>query len=461
MTDTYPAITHEDERGWLTGARMDRLPVSRLAVRARLLIGAVTFFDGFDQLLIAYALPALRTQYRLDTAATTVIITVGSVGMLLGAVVTGRLADRFGRVKVVTWCLVLYSLTSLLAAFAPGIGWLQAARFLQGIGIGGEVLVAASYISEIIGARRRGRFVLIYELAFVGGLAVAALGSAWVVPQFGWRALFAAGALPVLIAIGLRRVPESPRWLAARGRFDEADAVVSQFEAAAREQFGTLPAVAEPRPEPVASTGGANARGLLRGQYLCRTVVVSVLWFVAFLVSYALSSWLPTIYATVYHLPVGTSLVYSTVTTVAGLAGCVVLALTVDRFGRRPGLAVGLLGAAMVLGVAAVAEPDTALGVMLFVSTAAIFVYAVNLVLNLYGPELYPTRSRAAGASIGGLFARLGVIAGPIVTATLVGTNGGIAPVFGVLAVVSAVGCLTVALFGTETARRSLEDLSP
>ncbi|RJQ74434.1 MFS transporter [Pseudonocardiaceae bacterium YIM PH 21723] len=431
------------------GARIDRLPVSRLAVRFRLLIGAVTFFDGFDQLLIAYALPALRAQYRLDTAAITLTITAGSVGMLIGALVTGRLADRHGRVRVITWCLLLYAVSSLLAAFAPGIGWLQLARFVQGIGIGGEVLVAATYISEIIGAPVRGRFVLVYELAFVAGLAAAAVVSTFVVPALGWRALFAVGALPVLLALSLRTVPESPRWLAARGRFREAETVMDRFETAAREQFGRLPSI--PR----------SAAPEAPGRYLGRTVVVSVLWFVAFLVNYGLTSWLPTIYSGVYHLDVHTALVYSMITTVAGLAGCVVIALTVDRIGRRTGLAVGMLGSAVILGAAWLAAPADARGVMLFVSASAVFVFAVNLALNLYGPELYPTRVRASGASIGGVFARLGVIVGPIITGLVVGVTGGVASVFGVLAVASAVAGLTVAVFGIETARRPLEALSP
>nr|WP_042185123.1 MFS transporter [Kibdelosporangium sp. MJ126-NF4]CEL16537.1 Transporter, MFS superfamily [Kibdelosporangium sp. MJ126-NF4]CTQ90490.1 Transporter, MFS superfamily [Kibdelosporangium sp. MJ126-NF4] len=452
-------MTTVDSRGALVAARIDRLPASRLAVRARLVIGAVTFFDGFDQLLIAYALPALRAQYHLDTAAITFTITVGSVGMLIGALLTGRLADRFGRVPVVACCLVLYSLSSLFAALAPSIEWLQAARFLQGMGIGGEVLVAATYISEIIGPKTRGRFVLLYELAFVAGLAMASLVSAWVVPSFGWRVLFAVGALPILLAIALRTVPESPRWLAARGRHDEAEAAVGRFEAVARKQFGTLPDVV-PSPS-VTVDDRASVLDLFRGRYFRRTVVVSVLWFVSFLVNYGLSSWLPTIYTSVFHLDVHTSLVYSMVTTVAGLVGSIVIATTVDRFGRRTGLIVGLLGGAVILGMAALAAPTTGLGVMVFVSSAAVFVFAVNLALNLYGPELYPTRSRAAGASIGGVFARLGVIVGPIITGLAVGANGGVAPVFAVLAVACAIGCATVALFGVETARRPLEALSP
>ncbi|ONI89583.1 hypothetical protein ALI144C_04350 [Actinosynnema sp. ALI-1.44] len=457
-------MTGADTRGALIAARIDRLPAdrlpaSRLAVRARLVIGAVTFFGGFDQFLIAYALPALRAQYQMDTATTTLTITVGSVGTLIGALLTGRLADRFGRVPVVACFLVLYSLSSLFAAFAPNVEWLQAARFLQGIGVGGEVLVAATYISEIIGPRRRGRFVLLYELACVTGLVMASLVSAWVVPSFGWRALFAVGALPIFVAVALRTVPESPRWLAARGRYDEAEAVVDHFEALAHKQFGTLPDI-ELSPSATA-TDHPRLLDLFGRRYLRRTAVVSVLWFVSFLVNYGLSSWLPTIYTSMIHLGMSTSLTYSMVTTVAGLVGSIVIATTVDRLGRRTGLIVGLLGGTVTLGAAAVMAPATGPGVMVFVSAAALFVFAVSLVVNLYGPELYPTRSRAAGASIGGVFARLGVIVGPIITGLAVGANGGIAPVFGVLAAACAIGCVTVVLFGVETARRPLEPLSP
>lgn len=221
--------------------------------------------------------------------------------------------------------------------------------------------------------------------------------STWVVPAFGWRALFLVGTVPILLVWGLRQVPESPRWLAARGRFDEAEAVVSRFEAVARKQFGALPEV-EPG-SPVPEQERAGVRELLRGPYLRRTGVVSVLWFVAFLVNYGLTSWLPTIYRSTFHLGVGDSLAYSMVTTVAGLGGSIAIALTVDRLGRRAGITTGLLGGAVVLGGAALAAPAEAVGVLIFVSVAAIFVFAVNLALNLYGPELYPTRSRARASA--------------------------------------------------------------
>ncbi|MFD9698031.1 MFS transporter [Lentzea sp. NPDC059081] len=452
-------MTTVDSRGAQIAARLDRLPMSRLALRARLVIGAVTFFDGFDQLLIAYALPALRAEYHLNAVSTTFTITVGAVGMLIGALLTGKLADRFGRVPVVTACVLVYSCTSLFAALAPSLEVLQLARFLQGIGIGGEVLVAATYISEIIGPKTRGRFVLVYELTFVFGLAAAALVSTWVVPAHGWRALFAVGALPVLLAVALRTVPESPRWLAARGRYDEAEAVLVLLEASARAQHGMLPDIVSSVPGPVAER--PSVLELFRGRYLPRTLVVSVLWFTSFLVNYGIASWLPTIYTSVFHLNVSTALTYSMITTVAGLLGNIVIATTVDLVGRRAGLITGMLGGTLVLGSAAAVAPTQGTQVMLFVSVAAFFVFSVNLALNLYGPELYPTRSRAAGASIGGVFARLGVIAGPIVTGLAFGTGAGIAAVFGVLAVTCLIGGATVALFGVETARQPLESLSP
>lgn len=213
-------------------ARLERLPTSRWHVKVRTFIGVVTFFEAFDQLLIATALPVLIREWGLSTGQVTLAITSGSVGMLVGALAAGWLADRVGRVRMVMCGVLVTGLTSLAIVFAPGFAWLVVLRFVQGLGIGGEVPVAATYVSEITKARHRGRFVLLYELFFPAGLLMATVVAAWVVPNWGWRAMFAIGAAPALLMVFLqRRVPESPRWLAAKGRLPEADEVLTKIEA--------------------------------------------------------------------------------------------------------------------------------------------------------------------------------------------------------------------------------------
>jgi MFS transporter, putative metabolite:H+ symporter len=190
-------------------ARLERLPVSRWHVKARVVVGAVTFFDGFDQLMIAYALPVLIPLFRLDAFGIAWTIAIGGIGMLVGALGGGWLADRVGRLGVIQWSLAVYAVSSLVMATTSSLEIFLLLRFVQGLGLGAEVPGAAAYIGEITRAHRRGRFVLLYELIFPAGLVASAVVAAWVVPAFGWRWLFALGALPILLLPLLRRIPES------------------------------------------------------------------------------------------------------------------------------------------------------------------------------------------------------------------------------------------------------------
>lgn len=181
-------------------ARLERLPHSRWHVKVRVLIGAVTFFEAFDQLLAASALPVLMDEWNLSTGQATMAVTTGSIGMLFGALGAGWLGDRIGRVRTVALGVALTGLASLAVAASGNIEMFALFRFLQGLGIGGVVPVAATYINEIARSDNRGRFVLLYEMIFPAGLSAATLVAVWVIPHYGWRAMFLIGALPVLIA---------------------------------------------------------------------------------------------------------------------------------------------------------------------------------------------------------------------------------------------------------------------
>lgn len=345
-------------------ARFERLPPSRWHITVRLIVGVVTFFEAFDQLLIAYALPELRDEWQLSTGDATAVLTVGSVGMLVGALLSGRLADRYGRVKVIAYCIAVSGLVSLALTACTSLTPFLALRFVQGLAIGGEVPVAAAFISEITRSFKRGRFVLLYELVFPAGLTVGALVAAWVVPAAGWRTMFAIAAVPGLLAFLVqRRVPESPRWLADRGRLAEAEAVMAGIEAKVTAATGRpLPAPAPAKPAgpaaPATATDAERAatgmRGLFTGRYRRRTLVVGAIWFTGYFVNYGVTSWLPSIYKDEYGLGLSDALLYSTVTSVAGLLGCLIVALTVDVLGRRKIFAICLgASAALLLTLAA------------------------------------------------------------------------------------------------------------
>ncbi|MGY0022775.1 MFS transporter [Streptomyces sp. cg35] len=439
-------------------ARLERLPHSRWHVKVRFLIGAVTFFEAFDQLLAASALPVLMKDWHLSTGQATFAVTAGSIGMLLGALAAGWLGDRIGRVRTVALGVAITGLASLAVALSNGIELFSLFRFVQGLGIGGVVPVAATYINEIARSDKRGRFVLLYEMIFPAGLAAASLVAVWVVPNLGWRAMFVIGALPVLVAVLLpRHVAESPRWLLSQGRVEEAERVIARIEEEVER------AVGEPLPAPTAEPGEEVARGRLRdlftGRYLRRTAVLSGLWFVAYYVNHGISTWLPSLYTKNFGLDLTTALVYTLLSNVTGLFGTFAVALVIDRIGRRPALVAALGGTALALGTLALAGVTSGIQVAVFASCTTFFVYAINAGLYLYSPELYPTANRARGAAFGGLWNRLGVILGPVTVGAILGAGGSLSLVFVQLACVAGVGAL-IALFAVETKGRTLEELN-
>ncbi|WP_328940660.1 MFS transporter [Streptomyces sp. NBC_00250] len=439
-------------------ARLERLPHSRWHVKVRFLIGAVTFFEAFDQLLAASALPVLMKEWHLTTGQATLAVTAASIGMLLGALAAGWLGDRIGRVRTVALGVGITGLASLAVAFSGSIETFSLFRFVQGLGIGGVVPVAATYINEIARSDKRGRFVLLYEMIFPAGLAAATLVAVWVVPHFGWRAMFVIGTVPVLLAAVLpRQVAESPRWLLSRGRVREAEEVIARIEAeVARSTSEALPAPAADLPDEPA---GGRLGDLFRGRYLRRTVVVSGLWFVAYYVNHGISTWLPSLYTKTFGLDLTTALVYSLLSNVTGLLGTLVVALLIDRVGRRPALVGALVGTVLSLGVLALAGATSGGQVAVFASCTTFFLYAINAGLYLYSPELYPTSNRARGASFGGVWNRLGVILGPITVGAIIGAGGSLSLVFAQLAVVAVVGA-AIACFAVETKGRTLEELN-
>ncbi|POX40337.1 MFS transporter [Streptomyces sp. Ru73] len=471
-------------------ARFERLPLSRWHVTVRLVIGVVTFFEAFDQLLIAYAMPELRQQWHLTDGDVTAVLTIGSLGMLIGALFSGRMADRIGRVKIIAICIGVSGLASLALAASPSAPPFMALRFVQGLAIGGEVPVAATFISEITRSFKRGRFVLLYELVFPAGLTIGALVAAWVVPALGWRWMYVVAAVPGLLCILVQRaVPESPRWLADRGRLQEAAATMELIEAKVVAATGaplppvgaaagatpeaavtasasatpttTLTPTAPARPATPAEAAATGVRGLFTGRYRRRTLVIGTLWFTGYFVNYGITSWLPTIYGKQYGLSLSDALLYSTVTSVAGFLGCLLVALTVDRIGRRKVFAFFLGGAAALLIVLAALGARTPVQVLVWTSLAAVCFFGSNICLYLYTPELYPTRMRALGCSVGGALNRLGVILGPLLVGAIYAGGGQVSAVFVTLGGVALVGALAAAFFAEETTDRPLEEVSP
>jgi putative MFS transporter len=440
-------------------ARLARIPVSPWHVRARLIIGIATFFDGFDVLTMSFALPAFAQAWGMSPGQIGLVLSSAFFGQLIGALCAGWIAERYGRLPLVTGAVALYALMSIACAQAWNPGSLIAFRFIQGLGLGAEVPVATTYVNEIAPAKERGQFYVFFELLFVFGLIGAAAGGAIIVPRLGWQAMFYIGSLPLLLALVLMRVlPESPRWLVSRGRTADADAVVRQIEDAVTASGRALPppeaSVAVPQVEK------ADVRELFQGIYLRRTLCVWGMWFCCFSTTYGLLSWLPTLYKTVLHLSLAQSLNFGLITQLVGVAGSATLAILVDRIGRKPLLTIGFIINGIALLALFFTGVTTATSLLIFVSIGSFFISAVAIGINLYTPELYPTRIRALGTSIGGAWQRVAAGIGPNVVALLLGAYG-LRSVFVYFGVLALIGGFITYLFATETKGRTLEELSP
>lgn len=439
--------------------RLERLPDSPWHTRMRLIIGSATFFDAFDSIAIASALPVLVALWSLSSQQVGLMISVGFAGQAIGAILFGFLADRIGRIKAASLCVAIFAIMSLLCAAASDYRELLASRFVQGIGLGGEVPIAATYINEIAKSKGRGRFFLLYECVFLLGILVCSIVGAYLVPQFGHASIFLVGGMPALLIGFLRRwCPESPRWLASRGRLSEAESALARIE----HQVGrylTVPPFASSTGD-LASSQSARWGDLFRGRYLRRTIVAWSLWFCSFLVSYGLTTWLPTIYRTIYGIPIQTALVLGVFGNLLALIGGIVCALFIDRIGRRMWMSTAFFVACIPMFILAALGGGRLATAVVLTGLAAAAINTIAISLYLYTPEIYPTRMRALGTSWATFWPRFATITGAYLIGVILPT-GGLSGVFFLLAAVSILGGIFCYLGATETRGQILEQISP
>jgi len=441
-------------------ARIERLPVTRRLMLLRVIVGIATFFDAYTVLAIAFAMPQLVSEWKLAPAQVGMIISAGYVGQLFGAVIFGSLAEKFGRLKILLITIVLFVSMDIACLFAWSGLSMMAFRFFQGVGTGGEVPVASAYINEFIGAEKRGRFFLLYEVIFPIGLMFAGMVGFFLVPVYGWKAMFVVGLIPSMLTIPLRWfMPESPRWLASKGRIAEANAVVKLLEDNARRSGAVLrePVV---RPIDPQATARSDWRELFKGIYLKRTLMIWGLWVCAYMINNGLVTWLPTLYKQVFQLPLQTALAYGWITSGVGVIASIICALMIDKVGRKPWYATAFLLATLPLLTLSWLGATSAIEVLILATATYAILQTIAFSLYLYSAELYPTRLRAVGTGFGSAWLRAGSSVGPIMVGAIV-ADLGIQYVFAAFAAVALVGGLVTLLFAIETKGRVLEELSP
>jgi putative MFS transporter len=421
-------------------------------------MGSATFFDAFDALSMAFVLPVLIGAWHLKPTQIGSLISVAYLGQVVGAVFFGFLAENIGRVRSASWTIFLMSIMAIFCAFAPSYEALFVLRFIQGIGVGGEVPVAATYINELSRAHGRGRFFMLYELIFPIGLLCTAQLGALIVPTLGWHWMFLVGGVPgLVIAAMVRTLPESPRWLIGKCRYEEAEQIIRQIEAST-----PLRMVEEDRvPPPVlhARAARGSVRELFSPFYRRRTFVVWTLWATAYFVANGLNNWLPSLYTTVYHLPVPQALRAASLSNVFSTVAVFACALLIDRVGRKRWALAAYAVSGSLLLLLWWQGARTAASVIGFGSSAYAAMGTVTVLLYLYTPEVYPTRIRAAGTALATSWLRLASAAGPLLLGYLLSTKG-LPFVCLIFAGVALLGAI-VSMQMIETSQRRLEDIAP
>jgi MFS transporter, putative metabolite:H+ symporter len=466
MNPTSESVS-PSERGAASAAllaRMESVPFSRWHMTARVVMGSATFFDAFDALSLAFALPVLIVAWHISPAQVGILISASYVGQLAGALLFTGLAERIGRVPSAAAAVAIMSVMSLACASAWSYQSLLTFRLVQGVGIGGEMPVAAAYISELSRARGRGRFFLLYEMIFPIGLMATGQVGAWAVPAWGWQSMFLIGAVPgLLVAVLLTRLPESPRWLIFKGRLAEAESIVRKLESSA-------PAGA---PRPVETQTRRPERGhlqvsgepersrwteLLSSPYRTRTLIVWALWACAYFVSNGLNNWMPSLYNTVYKLGLRDSLRAASMTNVAQVAVLLVCAFSIDRIGRRHWAVASFVVGGALLTALGIFGAHSATNVIIWGTLSYGIIGSANAVLYLYTPEIYPTRTRAMGVGLATAWLRIASAVGPAIVGLMMG-SWGISSVFLMFAGVAVIGAL-VATRMIETRGRRLEEIA-
>jgi MFS transporter, putative metabolite:H+ symporter len=436
------------------GGRLDRLPISSFHYRIFWLVGAGMFFDGYDLYVFTNVLPA-AAQSGFSTALQNAdFISKTFLGMTIGALVTGFLGDRYGRRFTYQINLMIFGLASLAAAFAPDMTTLIWLRFVMGLGLGAEIVVGYSTLTEFVPPRSRGRWLAFMAFLVVSGLPITALLGYLIVPEYGWRPMFAIAGVGALIVWWLRKaMPESPRWLESQGRDAEAEALLQAIEQESARR------AALPAPAAAAGVARFDLASLMTPFLLRRLVVGSWVLITINTLIFGFVTWLPQFFLQ-QGLTITRSFGYTLVIVLGSPLGCAIGALCADWLGRRRSI-IGASALTIVLG-AAYATFTAATDAWLVLTTGFLLIVSiyiqVAILFGVYTPELFPTDVRLRANGICNTLGRAATIVSPFIVLALFQRY----QVVGVLALMTALLAVQIAvvwIWGVEPNQRSLEEL--
>lgn len=395
-------------------------PITRNKLLA--IAGVGWLFDALDVGILSFVIAALAVEWNLTPTEMGWIGSINSIGMAVGALAFGLMADRFGRKSVFMWTLVIFSVASGLSAATTTLAAFMVLRFFVGMGLGGELPVASTLVSESVAPKERGRVVVLLESFWAGGWLLAAIISYFVIPTYGWRVALILTAIPAFYAIYLRiSLPDSPKYEANKSK---------------RQSIWK------------------NIQSVWKKEYAKSTLMLWIVWFMVVFSYYGMFLWLPSVMV-MKGFSMIQSFEYVLIMTLAQLPGYFTAAWIIEKVGRKFVLSLYLLGTAVSALTFGFADTTA----MLLVS--GMFLSFFNLgawgALYAYTPENYPTIIRGTGSGMAASVGRLGGIFGPLLVGVLTARSVDISSIFTIFTIAIVIAIIAIIFLGKETKQMEID----
>ena len=444
------------------GERLDRLPSTRWFTGIMVLLFLSWFVESYDVGLTGSVLPSLTHQFHLSTSMTTLVSISVNIGIVAGIVPAGRLADCYGRRRVLIAGTSAYAVLTLVTGLMPGIWDVIGLRMAAGLAIGAVFPIPYIYASEISPPGRRGRFTGWADSLLSVGYFASPLVALALIPSVdspGWRVMFMLGGLPLGFAmLAWRYLPESPRWAEATGHLAEAEATLEMMEERAERATGRpLPPLPPEGGTALSSRRPSRLVEIFRPPWLRRSAVLWATFGGTFFIFYAIQTFMPTVLSKM-GFTLTSSFAFTAVIVGVSIPGKLLESWIVERWGRKPvivGFTMVAAGASLVFGLVRGAGLVLALGCAM-----SFFGIGVDPAVKVYTSESYPTAMRGWGTATTEGFGRLiSGVAGPALIPLLL-DNAGVSAVFTLVAVVALAAVAVTWRFGHETKGMNLEEIS-
>lgn len=411
------------------------------------LCALLLIFDGYDLFIYGVVLPVLMKEWGLTPLQAGALGSYALFGMMFGALAFGSLADKIGRKKGIAICFVLFSGSTVLNGFASGPTEFGILRFVAGLGCGGLMPNAVALMNEYAPKRLRSTLVAIMFSGYaVGGMLSAGIGI-YMLPAFGWKAMFYAAAVPLLLLpVIMLYLPESVGFLVRQGRGDEARALLKRVDPSRELQADDVLEMAD------AKGKGVAALELFREGRAVRTLAIWVAFFCCLLMVYALSSWLPKLMANAGY-SLGSSLSFLVALNCGSVVGAIFGGWLGDRMNLPRVLVAFFVIAAVSISLLGFKSPTPVL--YLLIAIAGATTIGTQILLYACAAQFYGLAIRSTGLGWASGIGRNGAIVGPLLGGALLGIELPLQLNFMAFAIPGAIAALAMTVFAVSSQRAS------